>query len=115
LGKYKIYFTEPKVTLTPGVWRGWLPDIVVKHMSKISILFDIIGIGVIIFPFLILSVSFFIIAMFMNSIFGSLLRFIAVINLGMSTADILLTPFMFLLPRSAAFYGGYWKIEERAK
>jgi len=46
-----------------------------------------------ILPFLVLSVGFYLIALLIGGNAGSFLKFIAMINLGMSFGDILLTPF----------------------
>ena len=66
-----------------------------------------------ILPFFVLSVGFYVAALFIGGVFGGLFKFIAVANLGMSGGDLLLTPFMFKIPKNAVFYGGgLWKICE---
>ena len=60
-------------------------------------------------PVIVLSGGFYVISLFIHGVAGGFLRYIAIANLGMSSADLLLTPFMFRLPRNAVFYGGLWR------
>ena len=63
-------------------------------------------------PVAVLSGGFWLVGMGMDGYFGSLLRFIAVLNLGGSVGDLVLTPFMFRLPRNAVFYDDWWQIKK---
>ena len=66
-----------------------------------------------ILPVIVMSGVFWFIAQRLDGYIGSFLKFIAVINLGGSTGDLLLTPFMFRLPRNAVFYDDWWQVREK--
>lgn len=66
-----------------------------------------------ILPFLVLSVGFYIVSLFISGAAGNFIKFVAVANFAMSSGDLLLTPFMFRLPRNAVFHGGgAWQIRD---
>ena len=60
-------------------------------------------------PVIVLSGGFYVISLFIDGTVGGFLKYITIVNLGMSSADLLLTPFMFRIPRNAIFYGGMWR------
>jgi len=66
-------------------------------------------------PVIVISGGCWLIGQGLDGYIGSFLKFIAVINLGGSTGDLLLTPFMFRLPRNAVFYDDWWQVREKNK
>ena len=66
-------------------------------------------------PVLVLSGGFWLVGIGLGGYIGSFLKFIAAINLGGSMGDLLLTPFMFRLPRNAIFYDDWWQVREKNK
>jgi hypothetical protein len=66
-------------------------------------------------PFIVLSVGFYIVALCIGGGVGGFLKYIALLNLSISCGDLLLTPFMFIIPRNAVFYGGMWKVDCRLR
>ena len=59
-----------------------------------------------IMPFLVLTVGLYLVSVFIDGVVGGLFKYIAMINFCMSIGDLMLTPFMFRLPRNAVFYSG---------
>jgi len=64
-------------------------------------------------PVIVMSGGFWLVGVGLGGYTGSFFKFIAVINLGGSTGDLLLTPFMFRLPRNAVFYDDWWQVREK--
>jgi hypothetical protein len=64
-------------------------------------------------PVIVISGGFWLAGQGLGGYIGSFLKFTAVINLGGSTGDLLLTPFMFRLPRNAVFYDDWWQLREK--
>lgn len=63
-------------------------------------------------PVIVISGGAWLVGQGLDGYIGSFLKFIAVINLGGSTGDLLLTPFMFRLPRNAVFYDDWWQVRK---
>jgi len=63
-------------------------------------------------PVIVMSGGFWIVGIGLGGYIGSFIKFIAVINLGGSTGDLFLTPFMFRLPRNAVFYDDWWQVRD---
>ena len=64
-------------------------------------------------PVIVMSGGFWLVGIGAGGYIGSFLKFIAVINLGGSAGDLLLTPFMFRLPHNAVFYDDWWQVREK--
>jgi hypothetical protein len=64
-------------------------------------------------PVIVMSGGFWLIGLWLGGYIGSFLNFIAVINLGGSVGDLVLTPFMFRLPRNAVFYDDWWQVRKK--
>jgi len=63
-------------------------------------------------PVIVLSGGFWLVSLVLGGYIGSFMKFIAVINLGGSMGDLLLTPFMFRLPFNAIFYDDWWQLRK---
>jgi len=61
-------------------------------------------------PVVVMSGGFGVLGFVAGGYVGSFLLFIAALNLAGSMGDLLLTPFMFRLPRNAVFYDDWWQV-----